>query len=513
MAFAAASGDIVDTKAPHSLQFRKRRVQNWFFLGLMYAFFYMSRYNFSAVQIAVAEYFGWNYGNYGLILSAGLLTYACSVFLNGPLADRIGGKRTLLIGAAGAAFFNVLFGLGHLLVRSPAVVKGSDVISPADYAFGMNSSTVLAAYAALWACNHYFQSFGALSIVKVNASWFRLRERGSFAGIFGAMIQGGRLLAFWLMPLSLNFLPWQYAFFLPALSLTLMWFICFRGIEDSPAQAGFDELDTGDESPEEAQTEPTLGFVLRKIFARREPWIIAFASMCIGMVRHSIDHFYAGYFSRVFHIANKGLTSFGPYRFASLVIPAAAVLGGLMAGHASDRLFGARRAPVIVLAFFGMAICLVSLRLALHNAWLAAGLLVLLGLFIQSAHSLVGGACSMDFGGRKAVATAAGLFDGAQYLAGAVVSNVVGQLLLHNQNANGDQYRLWPLAPLPFALIGILLMSRLWHVLPGRKPTSQPAGSRPNPQGGETSDPGAGLAPSLVAGGTVPAVITGQPAE
>jgi len=64
----------------------------------MYAFFYMSRYNFSAVQIAVAEYFGWNYGNYGLILSAGLLTYACSVFLNGPLADRIGGKRTLLIG-------------------------------------------------------------------------------------------------------------------------------------------------------------------------------------------------------------------------------------------------------------------------------------------------------------------------------------------------------------------------------------------------------------------------------
>ena len=63
----------------------------------------------------------------------------------------------------------MLFGLGHLLVRSPAVVKGSDVISPADYAFGMNSSTVLAAYAALWACNHYFQSFGALSIVKVNA--------------------------------------------------------------------------------------------------------------------------------------------------------------------------------------------------------------------------------------------------------------------------------------------------------------------------------------------------------
>lgn len=48
----------------------------------------------------------------------------------------------------------------------------------------------------------------------------------------------------------------------------------------------------------------------------------------------------------------------------------------------------------------------------------AAWMMVLLSFFIQSAHSMVGGASSMDFGGKKAVATAAGLFDGAQYVAG-----------------------------------------------------------------------------------------------
>ncbi|MBP6741477.1 MAG: hypothetical protein KA244_01385, partial [Deltaproteobacteria bacterium] len=29
-----------------TMPFRLRRFQNWFFLGLMYCFFYMSRYNF-----------------------------------------------------------------------------------------------------------------------------------------------------------------------------------------------------------------------------------------------------------------------------------------------------------------------------------------------------------------------------------------------------------------------------------------------------------------------------------
>ena len=47
---------------------------------------------------------------------------------------------------------------------------------------------MIATFAALWACNHYFQSFGALSIVKINAAWFHVSERGSFAGIFGIMM-------------------------------------------------------------------------------------------------------------------------------------------------------------------------------------------------------------------------------------------------------------------------------------------------------------------------------------
>src|SRR5260221_9716764 len=73
-------------------RFRQRRVQNWVFLGLMYAMFYMARYNLSVADPYLLKAFGWNLQDFGILKSAGLITYGIAVFLNGPIADRIGGE-------------------------------------------------------------------------------------------------------------------------------------------------------------------------------------------------------------------------------------------------------------------------------------------------------------------------------------------------------------------------------------------------------------------------------------
>ena len=157
-------------------EFRRRRSRNWILAGTMYAFFYMARYNFSAVSARLADLFGWSNTELGIVSSVATLVYGLSVFLNGPLADRIGGRRAILIGAAGASVFNLLFGVGHLLLGRAAVWEGQGparhVVSPAGIQLGMTGSNVIAALAVVWAMNHYFQSFGALSIVKINAAWF-----------------------------------------------------------------------------------------------------------------------------------------------------------------------------------------------------------------------------------------------------------------------------------------------------------------------------------------------------
>src|SRR5215470_10182748 len=81
----------------HSAAYRRRRVANWFPLGLTYATFYMGRYNFNVFKGRFAETFHFDKAEVGAIATAGFWTYALSVIFNGPLADRFGGKRAILI--------------------------------------------------------------------------------------------------------------------------------------------------------------------------------------------------------------------------------------------------------------------------------------------------------------------------------------------------------------------------------------------------------------------------------
>jgi MFS transporter, OPA family, glycerol-3-phosphate transporter len=449
-----------------SLDFGRRRIFNFALIGMMYALFYMARYNFAAINPYLAEIFGWTNVKIGVVSSAATVVYGLSVFFNGPLADRIGGRRAILIGASGACAFNLLFGFMHLALAKPAFWEGQDaarhVVEEAQLRMGLTASTALALFATLWAFNHFFQSFGALSIVKVNAAWFHVRERGFFAGIFGILIRLGLILAFG-SPVILEFLPWQWVFWVPAALLAVLFILNFLFLRNTPRDAGFDDFETGDESAEEKASAPSLGLVLRKVFASRVAWMIAASSMMIGFVRRSvIDDWWPKYMVNVLHADARHLHDFLAYRVTYWGIAIAGICGGIAFGVASDRLFGSRRGPVIVVGFCGMATVLLGFGLSgtaggplMSAAWLA-----MLSFFVNGAHGMVGGAASMDFGGKKAAATAAGLFDGMQYLAGSLVGVGMGRLL--------DKYgwSVWQFAPIPFAIVGAVVMSRLWNALP-----------------------------------------------
>ncbi|MBI4425244.1 MAG: MFS transporter, partial [Elusimicrobia bacterium] len=158
----------------HSAAYRRRRFQNWFPLGLTYACFYMGRYNLNVAAPEFMSRFGFSKAEFGLIATAGFWTYALSVIFNGPLTDRIGGRRAILMAAVGSAALNALIGVLFLNGWATKVLVGMSL---------------------LYAVNQYFQSFAALSVVKTNAPWFHVRERGVFGGVFGIMISTGYFLA------------------------------------------------------------------------------------------------------------------------------------------------------------------------------------------------------------------------------------------------------------------------------------------------------------------------------
>ncbi|HTY00087.1 MAG TPA: MFS transporter [Bacteroidota bacterium] len=450
----------------HSPEFRRRRAINWLSLGILYAFFYMTRYNYTVVAPTLADILGWHNTDLGVFETMMPLIYGLAVVFNGPFADRIGGKKAFLFGAIGVAAMNLVFGLSSLAIAAPASWEGAGmlhhVVTPPVLRYGLSGGTLLTAMAIVWGINGYFQSFGALSIVKVNAQWFHVLERGTFSGIFGVLIRLGLLLAFQGVPLILLALPWQYAFWIPGLCVVVIMIVNWIWMEDSPAKAGLGEFDTGDGPGDEGQ--PSIAAVLKKVFASRVTWMIALASMMIGFVRRSVvDAWWPKYFVDYYGADKSAFATYVPYLVATWGIALAGIAGGFVFGIASDRSFDGRRAPVITFGFLGMAVVLalsgVSDLLSLGPV-AAALWLVLLSFCVNGAHGLIGGAASMDFGGKKAAATAAGMFDGMQYLAGAFVGVGVGYITTY------WGWSMWHWAPIPFALFGAWVISRLWNVAP-----------------------------------------------
>src|SRR4029077_7777556 len=89
--------------------FRARRGLNWASLGLLYTSYYMCRYNFPIANKAIASEFGFSAAGMGWIITTTSLAYAFGQILNGLLTDHIGGKKAMLIGAAGTVVTNLAF--------------------------------------------------------------------------------------------------------------------------------------------------------------------------------------------------------------------------------------------------------------------------------------------------------------------------------------------------------------------------------------------------------------------
>lgn len=342
----------------------------------------------------------------------------------------------MLIGSAGTVFFNLLFGLGAYL----------GFLGTGEY--------LILYYTVIWAANSYFQSYSALSIIKVNAGWFHVRERGRFSAIFGVIVQSGRALVYVIGPLMVVVLPWQWMFFLPAVLVSGMVLMTYLFVQNAPEDCGHPALDVQDASS--GDTEPaTLRYVLRKVFTNPVTLTIAVAELCTGFVRHGFEQWFPRYM-----IEAHGLALSSPvFQKGAVAVVAAGIAGAVFAGTISDRAFRGRRPPV---AFMGYALQIISLGLV----WLAPSQTYVIVAFIMNSfaisvvHSMLTGVASMDFGGRKAAATAAGAFDGMQYLGGSFVGIGMGLLL------DRFGWSVWSPTMIGSAMIGAFLMLALWNASP-----------------------------------------------
>jgi len=425
---------------------------NWFPLGLTYAAMYMGRYNFNIVKSDIGAWYHLDKGQMGLIASAGFWTYGLAVAFNGPIADRIGGRKTILVGALGAALLNLC--IGFMFLNKPG-------------------SQLLLSMSLLWSLNMYFQSFGALSVVKVNSTWFHVQERGVFGGIFGIMISSGYFLATtigaWLLA---SFHSWTVIWFVPSAAMAGMFMVDWFLVRNRPSHAGFQDFDTGDGSnAASAEDAPLpLADLARKVF--HNPIIVALicAEFCTGFVRQGVMLYFTEYLQEVYHLDRRTHL----FWWTGIAFMAGGILGGLICGWMSDKHFQSRRPPVAFLFYLVQVLMLGLLGLSLGQGshagqvW-AVILLGLTAMFIFGVHGMLSGTASMDFGGRKAAASVAGALDGIQYIGSGLTGVGLGTILktygwdgIATHGHQPTNAWVWVGCIIPFSLMGAYIMTRIW---------------------------------------------------
>lgn len=430
----------------HSAAFKKRRVLNWLPLGLTYAVLYFGRYNLSANQPTLDALGLLDKAEFGNVDGIGSIVYGIAFVINGPLADRWGGRATILIAAAGSATMNLLLAaLVHFALRGE-----------------VEHDALVTGLTVLFSANMYFQSFGAVSIVKVNAPWFHVRERGVLGGVFGILISLGLYFSYdWsrIIAKSETF-GMTGAFAIPASLLLVFFVIDYLAVRDTPGQAGHIDFDTADASSGDTGKPEGVVDVAKRMLSQKVILVIIAIEFCSGFLRNAVMKWYLPFSKST----GVGVSFIADHWGVLLCV--AGILGGVFAGFISDHVFDSRRGPVATVLYAGLVVGALAAYLTLETA--AVGWTVLfMSLCVIGVHGMLSGTASMDFGGKKNAGVATGIIDGFVYLGTGAQALIYGQLLPTGDAAkSAANWWSWPIVMLPVGVVGLLLATRVWNAKP-----------------------------------------------
>lgn len=368
----------------------------------------------------------------GFIASVGTIAYAAGKFISGSVADLFGGRRNFLAGMGGSIFFTILFMAGG--------------------GFPM--------FTLAWVGNRLFQSMGWVGLVKVASRWFSYSTYGTVMAVLSLSFLFGDAGCRWVMSqLMAHGVGWRGVFFAGAGSLTLLLLANALLLKETPEERG---LPAPEANPlnvyaaDEKHTDERLGLgaILRPLLGSFPFWLVCLLSLGTTLLRETFNFWTPTYFVQFVGLSNSDAAG------RSALFPLLGGVAVVLAGVLSDKLGLNGRNLVIV---GGMGACTVCLVLLAHtpghtNPWMPVVLVALVGFLLLGPYSYLAGAMSLDFGGKRGSATAAGIIDGVGYMAGWLSGDTVARITVRYGWRNA--FLVLAVASMLTALVALVLA---WH--------------------------------------------------
>ena len=358
----------------------------------------------------------------GQIDLAFLLTYAVGMFFAGHIGDNMNLRHFLTIGMIGTCVFTVAFGAGQLYdVHNLWFYVGMQILA------GL------------------FQSTGWPSVVSVMGSWYGKGKRGLIMGIWNAHTSVGNISGTIVAAAALQY-GWGWSFILPGLAMGAVGLLVALFLIPEPSDAGHHALYQGhsvasdlgdirtkqdlrrrvaaDQLEVERATHGTHGVGFAQALAI--PGVVTFA-LCLFFCKLIAYTFlyWLPYYIRETEIGGRGLTA-KEAGDLSVLFDIGGILGGVAAGHLSDRL-GASSVVSTVFVYLSIPVLYAYRHLGHISFFLNVSLMMVAGFFVNGPYALITTAVSADLGthdslkgSEKALATVTAIIDGMGSVGAAV---------------------------------------------------------------------------------------------
>jgi len=402
-------------KSPYSKYNWRGNMSNTMLLmsWLMYGLFYLNRLNIAPVIPLIREDLGFSYTQIGLITGSFYALYAFSQLPAGYLGDRLGPRRVITLGALISSISNLIFSR-------------------------LGSLPLLMGFHAL---NGFGQAGGWAPSVKLLVNWFPREKVGIILGLFTTSVSVFTILAYLLSGYLGQRFGWRLAFIGPALVLAPFCYLYWVAVRDAPGE----ESAKGDEeSPSSRAIMSDFSMLVR----HRQLWIAFLSFFCLLYIQFGGMMWYPTYFQRAF-----GINVFKAGTLAS-IFPLMGLVARPLGGILSDRLFGGRRKPVILIGMGAMTICLFFLSEALDLRW-AVFLLGLVGFWFQLFNFLFFALPSVMLP-LNMVSTGSGFLDTGGHLGSLLAMFLSGWLIDHFGSCRPVLIAFWIMGLTGF-LVGLLI--------------------------------------------------------
>ena len=230
-----------------------------------------------------------------------------------------------------------------------------------------------------------------------------------------------------------------------------MLFLALGVVRESPGKCGFKDL-TFNHSSMNSNEPVEFKWMLNKIFKNPLTLAIAGAEFCTGVVRQGFEQWFPRYLLEV----QKVPFDSNLFQKNAVAVILSGIAGFIVSGTLSDWVFDGRRIPIVCMAYVIQVFSLFVIWSSPDMNWITLAFMAQ-AFSISMVHSMLSGTAPIDFGGQKAAATAAGFFDGMQYMGGSLAGVGMGWVL--------DRYgwSTWGPSMIGFSLLGGLLMVSFWN--------------------------------------------------